>query len=436
MRASTGATTKRRWGLALAVLLVLLVALGVGLALRPPQVDAVAVRSAPLLRTLQFSARVATLSRVEVGSTLTGRVAEVLVDEGAQVRQGEPLVRLQAQELQAALAQAQANEQQAQARLTGLRTTGRQSADAALGQAEANLRNARAELARMQKLVDQGFISASRLDEAQRAVAVAEAQRQSALAQAQANADNGTEVAQAQAQLALARAATAAARAKLQEAVIVAPADARVLLRQVEPGQIVQPGKALLTLALAGPTQLVAQVDERFLEQLVVGQRAAVVADAFPARSFAARILSLAPAVDPQRGAIEVKFALEGEPPAFLREDMTLSVEVTTGQRESALVLPLATLYELDPAGLRAKVRVLQDDRVQERVVQLGLRTLDAAEITQGLAAGELVLLDDQLAPGSRVRPRLVTQGAAPAAGGGTSRDSNVGAALGNAMGR
>jgi HlyD family secretion protein len=141
--------------------------------------------------------------------------------------------------------------------------------------------------------------------------------RPAAQAQTQANAEAGTDLVQAQAQLALAQAATQAARARLAQATVLAPADARVLVREVEPGQIVQPGKALLSLALAGPTQLVAQVDERFLDQLQVGQKATVVADAFAGQRFAARVLSIAPAVDAQRGAIEVKFALEQHRPPF-----------------------------------------------------------------------------------------------------------------------
>src|SRR5690606_34175489 len=161
--------------------------------------------------------------------------------------------------------------------------------------------------------------SAAQLDEARRAAAVAEAQVSSARAQLQASQDAGSDVAQARAQLDVARAATGAARARLAQASLRAPLDARVLVREVEPGQIVQPGKALLSLALAGPTQLVAQVDERFLDQLRPGQEATVVADAFPSQRFAARVLSLAPAVDAQRGAIEVKFALVDAPPAFLR---------------------------------------------------------------------------------------------------------------------
>ena len=128
-----------------------------------------------------------------------------------------------------------------------------------------------------------------------------------------------------------------------------------------QPGQIVQPGRALLSLALAGPTQLVALVDERFLEQLRVGQSAGVVADAFPGQRFAARVLSLAPAVDSQRGAVEVKFALEGAPPDFLREDLTVSIEVETGRRDAALVIPLAALRGA------ATVLVAQGGRAQAR---------------------------------------------------------------------
>ena len=216
---------------------------------------------------------------------------------------------------------------------------GRVTTEAGVAQADASVLAAQAELRRGHQLVAQGFISASRLDELQRAVDVALAQQRNANAQRQANADTGTDLAQAQAQLAVARASTQAAAARLAQATVRAPTDATVLLRTVEPGQIVQPGKALLQLALAGPTQLVAQLDERFLEQLEVGQRATVIADAFPNQRLQARVLSMAPGVDAQRGSIEVKLALQAAPPAFLREDMTLSVEIETGRRPQALAL-------------------------------------------------------------------------------------------------
>lgn len=430
---------KRRWpAVALGAAVVMVVAAVGALSLRGPQVDALTVQPAPLVRSLQFSARVATLSRVDVGSTLTGRVVRVQVSEGAQVRQGDVLVLLESDELRAALAQAVASERQAQARLAGLRSSGRTAAQAALAQADATLQAASASLARVQQLVAEGFYSPAQQDEARRAVDVARAQQRNAQAQIQANADTGADVVQAQAQLALAQAATVAAQARLAQTRLVAPADARVLVREVEPGQIVQPGKALLRLALAGPTQLVAQVDERFLDQLQPGQKAAVVADAFAGQRFAARVLSISPAVDAQRGAVEVKFAIE-QAPAFLREDMTLSVEVETARRERALVLPQAALRGAVAGGM-GTVLVLQEGRAQVRNVRLGLRTLDAVEVLDGLAEGDTVLRGAVLQAGDRVRARTVewsAGSAAPGAGAlGQGQGADAGAALTNAMGR
>lgn len=421
--------------------LIVLVALGVLAAgllawwLWPaPKVAAVTLQVTPLVRTLQFSARVAAASRVDVGSTLTGRVLQVNVVEGAQVKRGDPLVRLESDELQAALAQALASERQAAARLGGLRSTGRSGAQAVLKQTESVLVAARADLQRTQELVAQGFLSPARLDEAQRAVSVAQAQEAGAQAQRAAIAEQGSDVAQAQAQLALAASATTAARARLAQALITAPADARVLARLVEPGQIVQPGRALLTLALAGAAQLSAQADERFLQQLQVGQKASVVADAYPGQRFAARVQSIAPLVDAQRGAIEVKFSLPEAPPAFLREDMTLSVEVETARRDAALVVPAGALRGDTGAGA-ASVLIEHGGRVETRAVRLGLRTLDAAEVLGGLSAGETVLVGPAPAPGRQVRADVSARSPA-SAGALKPRSEDAGSAMGNAMGR
>jgi HlyD family secretion protein len=411
--------------------------------LRAPRVPAVELQQAPLVRTLQFSARVSTLSRVDVGSTLTGRVVDVAVAEGARVRQGELLIGLESDELQAALAQAQAGERQAAARLAGLRSSGRSSALAALAQADSVLTAAQADLQRTQELLARGFVSAARLDESLRAVAVASAQQASARAQIAANAEQGTDVTQAQAALALAASARQAAASRLAQAQITAPADAVVLSRQVEPGQIVQPGKALLTLALAGPVQLLAQVDELSLEQLQVDQVASVLADAFPRLRFGARVLSIAPRVDAQRGAVEVRFVLVPPVPDFLREDMTLSVEVVTARRERALVLPLDALRSDDGAG-GATAWVDDRGRVALRSVRLGVRTLDAAEVLEGLRAGDKVLLGAAPEPGGRVRAEVgpgIGSLVAPTAGTAATpaakgRADDAGSTLGNSMGR
>jgi HlyD family secretion protein len=412
-----------------------LAALAAWWVLRPPLVPALVVQERALQRTLVFSGRVASASRAELGSTLTGRVAQVNVREGAQVRRGDVLLRLESDELRAALAQALASERQAVARLAGLRSTGRSAVLAGVAQADSVLRTAQADLQRTQDLVARGFLSTARLEDAQRAVSVAQAQRDSAQAQAGANAEQGTEVAQAQAQVALAQAAVAAAQARLAQADITSPAEARVLLRHVEPGQIVQPGRALLTLALASPVELVGQVDERYVGQLQEGQAATVRADAYAQSPFPAQVRQIAPVVDAQRGAVEVKLALPQAAPAFVREDMTLSIEVVTGRRERALVLPLDAI-NADAGDGGARVRVLREGRVELRAIKLGLGTLEATEVTAGLAAGDVVLLGSKLAAGARARADTQAGAAQRAASLGRSSKDDAGGAIGNAFGR
>lgn len=394
---------RHRLVLAGGVLLGLALAYAGVQAWRGPQVPAVALQAQPLVRTLQFSARVETRSRVHVGSTMVGRVERVLVREADAITPGQLLVQLESAEQQAAWQQAQASLAQAQAQLANVRSNSRIGRQAQVAQAQASLTQAQSDWARTEQLVGQGFLSQATLEERRKVLDVAAAQLRAAQAQAQASADGGAELQAAQAQVQQAQAAVAAAQAKLAQTRIVAPSPGRVLQRDVEPGQIVQAGTALLQLALEGPTLIVAQVDERFLDQLREGQPAQVVADAFADQRLAARVVSIAPGVDAQRGAVEVKLALDAPPPAFLREDMTLSVSVETGRRDQALVLPLQALQAVKEGADHARVLVLQGRTAVPQTVQVGLRTLEAAEITQGLQAGDVVLLPPAQ-PGQRVR--------------------------------
>jgi len=156
-----------------------------------------------------------------------------------------------------------------------------------------------------------------------------------------------------------------------------------------------------------------------------------VLADAYPSQRFTARVLSIAPVVDAQRGAIEVKFSLPQPLPAFLREDMTLSVEVETARRAQAVVVPTSTLRGEESTS--PAVWLAREGRVEARKVRLGLRTLDAVEILEGLAAGEVVLIGPAPQPGRRVR---FDTRAAAAAGPVKGAREDAGAAMSNAMGR
>jgi HlyD family secretion protein len=419
----------KAWRWAGAVLVGVAVVAGLGWrAWRAVPVEVITLAEAPLVQTLVFSGRVAAPLRAELGATVTGRVVAVAVREGDAVTAGEPLARLESAEGQAQLAQAQATLRLAEARLAGQRELAVPTAEAALAQAQATLDAALLEARRSRELFDRGYVSPARIDDSDRGVRIAQAQRDAARAGARANAGRGAEAEQARLRVDEARAALGLAQARLAQTRITAPADGRIVARLVEPGQIVQPGRALFAFAAAGPTQLLGQADEKFLPQLAVGQAARVIADAFPQQPFEAGVLRIAPGVDAARGTVEVRFEVAAPPP-FLREDMTLSMAVTTGRRERAATLPATAVL-----GTGAESRVRRIDaagRVIEQPVQVGLRTLERVEIVDGLASGEAVIAEPlAVALGARVRAiRQRATGATATAGGPAVQDASIGTA-------
>ena len=366
-------------------------------------VDIVPARSTPLTQTVVVSGRVLAPARVDVGATITGRVQTVGVDEGDHVKAGQVLVELERAELNAALAQAVATEQAAATRIAQWRDVATVSAREQLVQAEANYRNIERDAARQEQLFKQGFIGESRLDEARRAAAVAKSQYETARAVSAASAPAGVDRRLLDDQLAQARAARETAAAKLAQTMLRAPAAGVVLDRNVEPGDIVQPGKRLLALALDGDVRLTALIDEKNLAVLRVGQRARVSADAYPNQPFAAELSYLSPGIDAQRGTVEAKFAVPAPPP-FLRSDMTVSIDIEVAARADGLVIPATAVRELQ--SRQPWVLVVRDGHAARQPVQIGARTAEQVEVLSGLAAGAEIVTTPDIAPGARVHKR------------------------------
>jgi HlyD family secretion protein len=183
---------------------------------------------------------------------------------------------------------------------------------------------------------------------------------------------------------------------------LLAPVAGTLIGRNVEPGDVVQPGKVLLTLSPAGRTQLVLNIDEKNLRLIAVGQSALASADAYAQERFAATLAYINPAVNPQTGAVEVKLDVP-TPPAHLRQDMTVSVDIAVAQRPQALLVPAGALRDLDSAA--PWVLRVQGSRAQRQPLRVGLRSGAWAEVLDGLREGDQVLpASATLAPGSRLR--------------------------------
>ena len=387
-----------------------------------PQITTQTVLRRDLVQTVVASGRVEAPHRVEVGAQITGKVLRVPVAEGQAVKAGDVLVELEATELSAAGRQADVAVVQAQARLRQLQEVQAPVAAQTLRQAEASLGNARAAQARSQELFDKGFIGQAALDEARKTGEMADAQMRATQKQLDSTGISGSARALAVADVASARAAAQAARARAGYAVIVAPLEGTLIARNVEVGDVVQPGKLLMTLSPRGATQVVVQIDEKNLALLALGQGALVSADAYPKLRFAASVGYINPGVNATTGSVEVKLNVAA-PPAVLRQDMTVSVDIEVARRAKALIVPLAAVHDVDspaPWVLRMEGR-----HAVRRVVSLGLRSGGVGElldVSGGLAQGDAVVtMPTTLAPGARVRAVAASASASASAPASTS---------------
>lgn len=370
-----------------------------------PQVQVQAATVGELRQTVVASGRVITPQRVSVAAEVTGRVSLVAVIEGQRVAPGQLLVELDRRDNLAGEARASAAVAQAQAHLRQVREVGLPAAVQALAQARATALQTRLQLVRVRDLKAQGFVSAAQLDDATRADGIAASQVKAALLQVGTNAATGSDYALALAALAQARADLQLAQSTLAHDRILAPAGGTLIARSVETGNIVQPGKELLALAADGETQVLVQVDEKNLGKLALGQKALGSADAYAGERFEAVVTYINPGIDVIRGSVAVKLSVLA-PPAYLRQDMTVSVDIETGRRSGAVAIPAAAVHE--SAGASPWVMVVRSGHAVRQPVKLGLLGDNRVEVQGGIAAGEEVIVAPLpvVAAGQRVRAR------------------------------
>ena len=405
----TPSAAARLWALLRAhlwALLALLLALAASVYFAPtlvygPMVPVEKVARGDLVQSVVASGHVETPYRVEIGSQVTGTVSDVLVEEGQSVTRGQVLVTLEASEANAALVQVQGALAQAQARMRQMVELTLPSAKANLEQAQSNLLNAQGSYDRAAALLKNGFQTKAALDDAQKTLDVARAIVRAAELQVYTNSAGGSDYVMAQTQLDQAQANLNSARARLSYMTITAPREGVLISRNVERGTVVQPGRVLMVLAPKGDVQLVLQIDEKNLGLIVLGEGALVSADAYPDRIFPAQVSYINPSVDITRASVEVKLTAP-LPPPFIRQDMTVSVDIAVASRNDTLVLPTRAVHDL---GTSPWVMKIEDGRAHKVPVTTGLRAAGKVEIVSGVSAGDqIVPVTARVSPGSRVR--------------------------------
>jgi HlyD family secretion protein len=371
-----------------------------------PLVSVEVLHARPFSQTIVASGRVESPHRVDVGVQITGRVQTVKVREGDLVVPGTILFELESDELQAAHQQAEFAKKQAYVKLKQFSSLQEPVAEQAFLQTKANLDSAQRNLERTIVLAQKGFLGAAAKEDAERAQVVAHAQFKVAQQQLFSLRQGGSDVVAAELALAYSRSTAEAARARLNYTNIKSPVSGTLISRSLEPGDMVQPGRVLMTISPQGEMQLVLQIDEKNLHLLQLNQPALASADAYPHEYFEARIVFIHPGIDPQRGSVEIKLSVP-KPPSYLKQDMTVSVDIEVARREKALLLAMSAIHDSDRA--QPWVTLIEDGKTKRQLVTLGIISNGIAEVISGIKEGDAVVIDPEarFKQGARARPQV-----------------------------
>ena len=293
-----------------------------------PLVTTAAAVRGNVVVTVQATGALETVSTVDVGSQVSGRLSAVYADFNSLVRAGQVLARLDPSLFEARVAQAEASVVKAEADLEGRKLA---------------VTSAQRILDRNAPLAAKHLISPAELQTAQVALRVAKTQARSA-----------------EASLTLARASLRQAQVNLKRTVITSPIDGLVLSRDVDAGQTVAASVQAPTLfvlaADLGHLRLSTGIDESDVGRVRVGQPATFTVDAYPDDTFAGRVeqVRLEPTVDQNVVTYTTVIGVDN-PDLKLRPGMTAIVTIEVARRDDVLAVPTAALrFRLTDAALEA----------------------------------------------------------------------------------
>jgi len=360
-----------RW-LVLAVALVLVAAvlwrvLGGAVPVRTVLVEAPAAGADGAV--LNASGYVVARRLATVSSKVTGRITEVLFEEGARVARDQLLARLDPATAQAEHAIA-------------LRSL--EAARRSLREIEVRLADARKTLERNRSLVERGLVSRSVLDASEAEVAALEARLAAA----------GAEVGVAQARL-------AASQQSLDDLEIRAPFAGVVISKDAQPGETVSPVSAgggftrtgIATIVDMDSREIEVDVNEAYINRVHDGQRVDAVLDAYPDWKAPGHVIGIVPTADRQKATVRVRIAFDRLDPRIL-PDMGIKVRFLEERAEAGPNAIEVAVEAVVTEGNRSSVWVVRDGRVERRELRLGDHSDGRVTVLEGLQGGETVVVN------------------------------------------
>ncbi|MDH5824709.1 efflux RND transporter periplasmic adaptor subunit [Luteimonas sp. RD2P54] len=353
----------------------------------------VEVRTAPVVASgggagtsvLDASGYVVARRMATVSAKITGRVREVLIEEGMEVEEGQVMATLDPVD-------ADAQRSLTAAQLAAARTQ--------VGNVQAQLTEAEANARRLAALVEQQLVSRSQYEQAV-------AQRDSLRAQL-ASAQRNVEVAGDQLKI---------ADIGVDNTVVRAPFDGVVVAKAAQPGEIVSPLSAgggftrtgIGTVVDMDSLEIEVDVGEAYIGRVKPGMAVEATLNAYPDWKIPAEVIAIVPTADRGKATVKVRVALKEKDPRIV-PDMGASVSFLEQARPEGeaqrrtLRVPAAAVVERD--GDTVAFALAGEDRVERRVLQVAGGAGAQREVLSGLAPGDEVVLDPpaDLADGDRIR--------------------------------
>ncbi|HID76570.1 MAG TPA: efflux RND transporter periplasmic adaptor subunit [Planctomycetaceae bacterium] len=338
-------------------------------------------------------------AEVRVGARISGKVERLYANIGDHVAKGQVVAELEKTDLQAMVAQRQAELELAQAKLAAVQSLLPKEIEKArldLEERQATYSRAEKDLARARQLIKQDATSENELDEAEEQYRVAKARAASARKALElAETGYAEQLRQAKAEVARAAAALQNAKVQLSYATITAPIEGVIASVSTEEGETVAAGMqapTFVTIIDLDRLQVDAYVDEVDIGKVQVGQRAVFTVDAFPATEFQGTVSAIYPKAVIQDNVVNYDVVVDIQTPhrELLRPEMTASVSIFLEKRKGVLAVPASAVQRRRGKNV---VYVVADGRAEPREIKVGWRDGRWIEVAAGLEEGETVLL-------------------------------------------
>ena len=368
-------SVSRRWPFLLGIPVVLVLAAS-WWALRPaPAIEvrtvvAREVSSQVASTVLNASGYVTARRRATVSSKFTGKVIEVLIEEGMQVEEGQVLARLDDSNIRTSYELAEAQ----------LR-----SSETSLKETEALLVEARAIFKRTQNLVDRELASQAEMDRARAGAGALAAQLEHKQA--------GVRVAEKQLNV---------HQQRLEDTIIRAPFSGVIVAKNAQPGEMISPVSAgggftrtgIGTIVDMGSLEIEIDVNEAYINRVKAGQKIVATLDAYPDWSVPCHVIAIIPTADRQRATVEVRVGFEELDPRIL-PDMGVKVafqeENPGATRQAGVLIPRSAVSE---SGGKQYVLLVVDNIIERRAVAIAGERGKEVLISSGISGGDKLVVN------------------------------------------